>query len=474
MRTVLLASLRTHARRYVASVVAVVIGVSFVVVTSRAVLGRQGGAGRRGRAPLRRRRLVVSDLGTDDAATIVRRAESAGDDAVDHRRRDVAGHLRRRGARPAGHRRAPRRGRLAALAGAARGPLAAAGRARPSPTSTRPSRPALGVGDTDPHRLGQPGARRRRSSAWSTPRRLDRRRALPPVVAAAALVPDVLHRHRGLRRAAAPPRPPAAPAPLVRATAAVRAGAAGPADPRRRRRRDAAAGLRRDRALRLGAGHRQHLLDPVRPAHPRPRAAALRGRDPPPAAALDPPRGARPRRRRLGCSASPSGTALGHGLVALARTQMAAGTLGSSWAPPTLVRRGGRGRGARHRRSRPGCRRARWSGSARSPRCAPTPASTCAPRRTGAHRDRPARGARRRPRCSRWRSPQHQRAGDAGRRHGVLHRRAGARPVAGARAGPRRRRARRAAAALGSPPATPCATPGVPPPRRRRCWSASR
>ena len=34
MRTVLVASLRTHARRYVAAAVAIVIGVSFIVVTS--------------------------------------------------------------------------------------------------------------------------------------------------------------------------------------------------------------------------------------------------------------------------------------------------------------------------------------------------------------------------------------------------------------------------------------------------------
>ncbi len=34
MRTVLLASLRTHTRRYVAATIAVVIGVAFVVVTN--------------------------------------------------------------------------------------------------------------------------------------------------------------------------------------------------------------------------------------------------------------------------------------------------------------------------------------------------------------------------------------------------------------------------------------------------------
>ncbi|MQW74248.1 FtsX-like permease family protein [Nocardioides sp. dk4132] len=82
MRTVLLASLRSHARRYVAAVVAVVIGVSFVVVTaalsSAAKEGLVAGVG----LPYTGADSVVSDLGTDQAATIVRRAESVGDDAV--------------------------------------------------------------------------------------------------------------------------------------------------------------------------------------------------------------------------------------------------------------------------------------------------------------------------------------------------------------------------------------------------------
>ncbi|NPC98226.1 FtsX-like permease family protein [Nocardioides sp. zg-DK7169] len=82
MRTVLLASLRTHARRYVASVVAVVIGVSFVVVTaalsSAAKDGLVAGVG----LPYAGADSVVSDLGTEQAATIVRRAEAAGDSAV--------------------------------------------------------------------------------------------------------------------------------------------------------------------------------------------------------------------------------------------------------------------------------------------------------------------------------------------------------------------------------------------------------
>ncbi|WP_244931038.1 FtsX family ABC transporter permease [Nocardioides sp. W7] len=82
MRTVLLASLRTHARRYVAAAVAIVIGVSFVVVTSALSSATKDGLVAGVGLPFRGSDSVVSELGADDAATVVRRAAEAGDSAA--------------------------------------------------------------------------------------------------------------------------------------------------------------------------------------------------------------------------------------------------------------------------------------------------------------------------------------------------------------------------------------------------------
>ncbi len=93
------------------------------------------------------------------------------------------------------------------------------------------------------------------------------------------------------------------------------------------------AALRGHRAVRLGAGDRQHLLDPVRPARPRARPAPLRRRHRTAAAALGPDRGAppgrggvghraggrrrdRPRRGGAGRAAGPRGSPGGGDLVA--------------------------------------------------------------------------------------------------------------------------------------------------------------
>ncbi|MDN4171957.1 ABC transporter permease [Nocardioides sp. SOB77] len=82
MRTVLLASLRTHARRYVAAAVAVVIGVSFVVVTSALSAATKDGLVAGVGLPYRGSDAVVSELSAEDAALVVRRAEEAGDSAA--------------------------------------------------------------------------------------------------------------------------------------------------------------------------------------------------------------------------------------------------------------------------------------------------------------------------------------------------------------------------------------------------------
>ncbi|MCR6032447.1 FtsX-like permease family protein [Nocardioides sp. zg-579] len=82
MRTVLLASLRTHARRYVAAAVAIVIGVSFVVVTSALSAATKDGLVAGVGLPYRGADAVVSQLGAEDADLVVRRAAAAGDSAV--------------------------------------------------------------------------------------------------------------------------------------------------------------------------------------------------------------------------------------------------------------------------------------------------------------------------------------------------------------------------------------------------------
>ena len=221
------------------------------------------------------------------------------------------------------------------------------------------------------------------------------------------------------------------------------------------------------------AGHRQHLLDPLRPADARLRAAALRRRHPPPAASRDPARGARPRRW--------SASAVGRG-----RRRAPAARAGGP--RPALVRRHGPGR-ARPRLGRvprsPSASLvtlgAAWLPTRSATRVAPLAAlrpdtgvdvrSAAGRWRLGAGRALPRRrrgparpGGRRRARCPRcspaaWSSFV-----------GVLLRRAGA----GAAADPARRPACPAAVrCAGSPPATPCATRGVRRPPRPRCSSAS-
>ncbi|WP_433362829.1 ABC transporter permease [Streptosporangium sp. CA-115845] len=73
MRTVFLASLRTHLRRYVAAAIAVIVGVAFVVVvgvlTSGARSGLMDGFG----APYRNADHVVSELGTKAAIALAER-----------------------------------------------------------------------------------------------------------------------------------------------------------------------------------------------------------------------------------------------------------------------------------------------------------------------------------------------------------------------------------------------------------------
>jgi putative ABC transport system permease protein len=82
MRTVILASLRTHARRYVAATLAVVIGVSFVVVTSALSAATKDGLVAGVAVPFRGADAVVSEISAVDAATVVRRAAEAGESAA--------------------------------------------------------------------------------------------------------------------------------------------------------------------------------------------------------------------------------------------------------------------------------------------------------------------------------------------------------------------------------------------------------
>lgn len=82
MRTVLLASLRTHTRRYVAAAVAVVIGVAFVVVTSALSSATKDGLVAGVELPYRGADAVISEISSEDAALAVRRAAEAGDSAA--------------------------------------------------------------------------------------------------------------------------------------------------------------------------------------------------------------------------------------------------------------------------------------------------------------------------------------------------------------------------------------------------------
>jgi putative ABC transport system permease protein len=82
VKTVLRASLRTHTRRYVSAVVAVVIGVSFIVVTSLLSDATRAGLVAGVQVPYRGADVVVTDVDADEAARIVDRAERDGDSAA--------------------------------------------------------------------------------------------------------------------------------------------------------------------------------------------------------------------------------------------------------------------------------------------------------------------------------------------------------------------------------------------------------
>jgi putative ABC transport system permease protein len=82
MRTVLRASLRTHTRRYVSAAVAVVIGVSFIVVTSLLSDATRAGLVAGVEVPYRGADVVVTDADAEEAAHIVDRAEADGDSAA--------------------------------------------------------------------------------------------------------------------------------------------------------------------------------------------------------------------------------------------------------------------------------------------------------------------------------------------------------------------------------------------------------
>lgn len=82
MRTVLLASLRTHTRRYVAAALAVVIGVAFVVVTDALASATRNGLVSGVGLPYEHADVVVSDLGGEDAAALLADARAAGDRAA--------------------------------------------------------------------------------------------------------------------------------------------------------------------------------------------------------------------------------------------------------------------------------------------------------------------------------------------------------------------------------------------------------
>jgi putative ABC transport system permease protein len=82
MRTVLLASLRTHTRRYVAAVLAVTIGVTFIVVTNTLASSARNGMVAGVEVPYRHADRVVSDIDSEEAGRIVAEAAAHGDHAA--------------------------------------------------------------------------------------------------------------------------------------------------------------------------------------------------------------------------------------------------------------------------------------------------------------------------------------------------------------------------------------------------------
>lgn len=81
MRTVMIASMRRHTRRYVAATLAVVIGVTFIIVTNALTSAARDGMVSGIDAPYAGADVVVSDIDGEQAAAILDRAEEEGADA---------------------------------------------------------------------------------------------------------------------------------------------------------------------------------------------------------------------------------------------------------------------------------------------------------------------------------------------------------------------------------------------------------
>ena len=81
MRTVVLASLRTHTRRYVSAALAIVIGVGFVVVTAGLTSAARDGLTEGLSAPYDEADVAVTGLGGADAARLVEASRRAGAEA---------------------------------------------------------------------------------------------------------------------------------------------------------------------------------------------------------------------------------------------------------------------------------------------------------------------------------------------------------------------------------------------------------
>lgn len=82
MRTVLLASLRVYTRRYLAAVLAVTIGVAFIVVTNALASSARDGLVSGVDLPYRNADVVLTDVDGDDATALVQRARDRGDSAA--------------------------------------------------------------------------------------------------------------------------------------------------------------------------------------------------------------------------------------------------------------------------------------------------------------------------------------------------------------------------------------------------------
>ncbi len=82
MRTIVLASLRVHTRRYVAAAIAVIIGVAFIVVTDALASATRNGLVAGVEQPYRNADVVVSDIDGEAAARLVADAAERGDRAA--------------------------------------------------------------------------------------------------------------------------------------------------------------------------------------------------------------------------------------------------------------------------------------------------------------------------------------------------------------------------------------------------------